>query len=1025
MQNFYRIAAVLAILVLWTSISLAQFTATGTVLGADDQPLSGAVISVKGTTTGSFSKEDGTFSQYIAEPEGTLIISIIGYSTVEVDVTEETAQGITVNLEEDIASMDEVVIVGYGAERRGSLTGSIAQVSGDAIEQVPFASVEQALQGNVAGVQSVMSNGQPGANVNILIRGQGSIGASSDPLFVIDGIPVVSGNLTNNAETSNPLATLNPNDIANVTVLKDAAATAIYGSRGSNGVILITTKSGRPGKTKINFRTQIGFNDWAVSDDNRLRGLTAEEYTHLYIEGYANRGEELQTTIDRFNGQFPDPETGLPAVDIIPDGNGGYSLGEVRVDTRWIDELSRQGLNQSYDLSFSGGNKNLTYFASASYFDQEAPIIYSELQRYSSRLNLSLQATNRLKFTNNLNISRTTQQGMNDATRWANPLYNGYLMAPVVPIRDAQGLFYDGHKSFFMGGNNPVGSLSGDDNQEWAMIRILDNLTGSYEIVDGLTFKSAWAFDLLNFQEFYFRNSRFGDGRNAQGIGAETNRNILNWIGTQTLTYGKTFADKHTILALAGYEAQKSQTRSVFTTAETYPHPSLRTLANAANPTGASSTLSEFSFTSWFGRLNYNFSEKYFLSGSLRRDGSSRFGMDNRYGTFWSVGGAWSLADESFLQGVNAINSLKLRASYGVTGNAGIGNYEAIATFSFSGVDYDGAPGGIPGQIGNTGLTWEQSKTFNVGVDFGVFGDRLTGTVEYFDRESDNLLLDVPISRTTGFASLLQNFGALRNSGWEITLNGEIISTQDFSWSLGGNVTFLQNEITKLTEDFTDGSKRRVEGLDYQTYFVYEWAGVDPENGAPLWYTDSTLTETSSDVNEIERFISDKTATPSAYGGVTTALSWKGISVNAQFNFSFDGWLYDATAWVLQGDGRFTPRSQTNLVLDRWQEPGDVTDVPQFEWGNRSSSNLRNSTRYIYDGSFIRLRNLTVAYNFPTELVNNIKLSSARLYFRGINMWTWTRDPDLYVDPEAAFSGVINSPVPNLKTLSIGLDLGF
>ncbi|RMG22801.1 MAG: SusC/RagA family TonB-linked outer membrane protein, partial [Bacteroidetes bacterium] len=579
-KNFYRVhVAFFMVFVFLGYSAFAQLRVSGTVEGADGNPLVGATVLIKGTTVGSFTDDNGKFEVELPGKEGTLVISFVGFRTQEVQVSESNSN-IQVQLSTDDLDLDEVIIVGYGTQVKGSVTGSVTQIGGDKIEQVPLASVEQALQGNIAGVQSLMSNGQPGANVSVQIRGQGSISASSQPLYVIDGIPVVSGNLTFSAETSNPLATLNPNDIESVSVLKDAAATAIYGSRGANGVILIQTKSGKAGKPKVSFRTQLGANNWAVPESKRLRGLTAEEYTHLYIEGYRNRsGEDLQVTIDRFNRQFPDPLTGLPAVDIIPDGSGGYSLGEIRVDTRWIDEISRTGLNESYDLSVSGGNNNIRYFASGAYFKQEAPIIYSKLDRYSTRLNLDIQATDKLKITNNLSLSRTFQQGMNDATRWANPLYNGYLLAPVIPIRDAEGLFYDGHKGFFMGGNNPVGSLSGDDAGEWTMTRVLNSLSASYEIVPGLVAKSAWSFDLLNYQEFYFRNSRYGDGRNVGGFGRESTRNILNWIGTQTLNYIKSFNNEHTINLLAGYEAQRSGTRSVSAAGQGYPNPALRTLA--------------------------------------------------------------------------------------------------------------------------------------------------------------------------------------------------------------------------------------------------------------------------------------------------------------------------------------------------------------------------------------------------------------------------------------------------------------
>ena len=488
--------------------SFAQFTASGKIVDTQGEPLIGATVLVKGTTIGTVTDIDGNYTLQVPNDAAILVLSYTGFTNQEIAVTSANPN-VDATMEVSAEQLTEVVVVGYGQTRKEALTGSVTSVTSEKLEQVPLGSVEQTLQGNVAGLQAVMSNGQPGANTDVRIRGQGSIDASSEPLYVIDGIPMATGNLTENAETSNPLATINPNDIESVNVLKDAASTAIYGSRGANGVILITTKSGKSGKAKIDFRTQVGFNSWAIPNGQRLRGLTAAEYTDLYLEGRMNRGATLEEAIDQFNSQFdfyPDPATGnlIPSVEIIQNGPDAYTLGEIRVDTRWIDELSRTGVNQSYDLSVSGGTDVITYFASGSYFKQEAPIIGSELDRYSSRLNLAINATEKLRFTNNLSISRTGQMGMNDATRWANPLYNGYLLAPVIPVRDEQGRFFGDHRSFFMGGNNPVGSLSGDDSQEWSMVRILDNLSAQYEILEGLTFRSAWSFDLLNYNEILF-----------------------------------------------------------------------------------------------------------------------------------------------------------------------------------------------------------------------------------------------------------------------------------------------------------------------------------------------------------------------------------------------------------------------------------------------------------------------------------------------------------------------------------------
>ncbi len=1028
MKGVFRKLQLLALGLLLSQWVQAQFTVSGKVTDADGEPLIGATVLLKGTQVGTVTDLDGTFELDVPQDRGTIVISYTGYATKEIEVSPRNRE-LNVVLEFASEALSEVVVVdvGYGTARKEALTGAVAQVRPEKLEQVPLSSFEQALQGNVAGLQVAMGNGQPGANVSVRIRGQGSISASSEPLYVIDGVPVISGNLTVNAETSNPLASLNPNDIESVSVLKDAAATAIYGSRGANGVILITTKSGKAGRPRIDLRTMYGFNDWAVPKSKRLRGLTALEYADLYIEGYVNRGRTVEEAIQLFNKDFPDPITGLPAVDITPDGQGGWTLGEVRVDTRWVDEISRIGATQSVDLSVSGGNDLMRYYASGSYFYQQAPIIYSDLGRYSSRLNVDVSPSDRLTITNHFNLSRTRQHGMNDATRWANPMYNSYLLPPTVPIYDAEGNFYAGHRTI-MGANNPVGSLSGDDEQTWDQVRIMDNLSVAYELLENLVFKSAWSFDIINYHEFYYRNPRYGDGRNVGGLASETQRNILTWIGTQTLSYERTFGDSHRFDLLAGYEATKTSMRTVYAYAQNFPSPQLRLLASASNPQETFSSLSEYAFESMFFRANYNYDYRYYLSASIRRDGSSRFGINNRYGTFWSVGFSWRLDQEDFLADNELINALKLRASYGISGNAGIGNYVHLRTISYSGIDYLGQPGGAPTQIGNSDLTWEKSKSYNIGLDFTVLRS-LSGTVEYFNRLSDDLLLNVPVSRTTGFRSITKNFGAMRNKGVELTLDYRIIDRPELRWSVGGNLTFLKNRITRLDKPFNDDthdSKRREEGRDYESYYLFDWAGVDPDTGAPLWYTDSTRTETTSNIAEAQRFFTGQTATPSFFGGFNTSFSWKGLSIDAQFTTSWDNWIYDATAWVIQGDGRFTPRSQTNLVLRRWRKPGDMTDVPRFAWGNTSGSNQRGSTRWLHDGTHIRLRNLTVAWRLPASLLDQIGgLRSARIYLRGINLWTWTRQKDLYLDPETDFDGIVSSPVPNMKTLSFGLDLGF
>ena len=998
-------------LLLCSAMAYGQFTVKGVVQDETGLSLIGASVVVKNTTIGTTTDLDGSFELQVPEDDVTLVISFIGYETQEYQASAAMPE-VLITLAEATTQLNEVVIVGYGTSRKEELTGAVTKLQSAKLEQVPLASVEQTLQGNVAGLQAVMGNGQPGSNVQVRIRGIGSITASSEPLYVIDGIPVTAGDITRTNTTANTMASLNPNDIESVTVLKDAAATSIYGSRGSNGVILITTKSGRSGKPRIDLHAQYGVNDWAVSEKKRLKPLTSEQYTQMFIEGWVNRGESVQDAIDRFDGYYPGAVT----------FNSAGDIQQINVETNWIDEITRKGQNQSYDLSASGGNDFVNYYISGSYFSQDAPIIYSGLDRLSSRVNVTVNASSKLKITNNLFASTLDQRGMSDGSFWANPLYTGYFLAPVIPLKDDQGRYYGDHL-FFMGGNNPVGSLSGDDERMFNQLRILDNLSAEYEILKDLKFRTSWAIDRIDVQEFFYRNPRYGDGRNVGGFATETNIGENNWIGTQTLNYSKSLNNIHQFTFLAGYEAQKNQRKGLELSGEGYPNPTLRTLANAATPTQASSDLAEYSFESLFGRVDYNYRLKYYLSGTVRRDGSSRFGINNRFGTFWSLGASWRLDQEDFIAGLSFIDDLKLRASYGTNGNAGIGNYDHIPLFGF-GEAYDGVPGGAPSNIGNVDLTWESTNSFNVGLDFGLM-NFLYGTVEYFNRESTNLLLDRPISRTTGFDAITQNFGAMRNNGIEITLNADVIRRSDFTLSLGGNITFLKNRITKLDEDIIDVTKIRREGLDFQTFYLYEWAGVNSQDGTPQWFTDSTQTELTGNINNAERFISGRSATPDFFGGLNADIAWKGLYMNAQFSYSWGNYLYDEEARFLQGDGALTPRSQTNLNLARWQNPGDVTEVPYFRWGGNNNSNVGNMTRWLYDGSYLRLRNFTLGYRLPVDIVNKMNVRAANIYLRGTNLWTYTKDKDLYLDPEASINGVVASPVPNIKTITFGLDLGF
>ncbi len=989
-----------------------QRTVSGTIRGENSEAIPGANIIVKGTTTGTISDIDGNYSITVNN-DATLVFSFLGYETQEVRVAGQSV--IDVSLVFSSKQLTEVVIVGYGSQRKEQLTGSVNVVNAETLQKVPTPSFQDALQGSSPGVQVVAQDGAPGGGVSIRIRGIGSINASNEPLYVIDGIPITAGNgplsttdFDNGGRSANPLASINPNDIENIVVLKDAASTAIYGSRGANGVVLITTKSGKAGDAKIELRTRIGFSSPAFN--NLLEPLNEEQYRQLYIEGHVNAGNDdtEAEALERYNRQFPD-----------------------QANTNWIDEITQTGVTQDYNISASGGTDKFTYFVSGNVLQQEGIVVNNKFDRYSSRINLAASLTEKLTLTNNLTLSYFDQRGITDGTRWQAPFYVGYLMAPTVPVRDDQGRFYGDHKSFFMGGNNPRGHLS-DDRREREQTRIINNFSVSYDILDNLSFTSAWSFDLIQIDDFIFSNSRYGDGRNVGGEAQEAATDQLNWLGTQTINYSNTFKELHNFDVLVGYEAQKVVTDQLDIATQGVPSPLIHVSAGA-NPQGQTfNSRSEFSFESWFSRVNYDFDQRYYATASLRRDGSSRFGPENRYGTFWSIGGGYAISEESFMQNISVIDFLKLRASYGQTGNAAVDdnnvdtddNYLWAETYGF-GREYDGAPGAAPLSTGNAALTWESQNSYNVGLDFTGFGQRLNATVEYFIRQSTDLILNRPLSRTTGFREQVTNIGDMENRGIEVQVNGDVISNNDFVLNAGFNFTSINNEITRLDEAIVDDTKRREEGRDFQEYYLYGWAGVNPDNGDPLWYTDETKSETTSNINEARRFYDGKSATPDFFGAFNLSARYKGVTLAGQLNYQFGNYLYDGPGWVIHGDGRFTPRSTSTYAFEnRWTTPGQNAKFPQHRWGGNQSSNQRDSDRYLFEGDYMRLRTVSLSYDFPASLLSTVKLRALQVSVLMNNMWTWTKDDDLYFDPEQTISGVFNTVTPINKTINFVLNIG-
>ncbi len=992
-----------------TSSAQGAGTIAGTVtVEGTGNVLAGANVFVVGTSRGSLS---GTSGGFVIEgvPPGTYEIefSYVSYRTQRIEVTIAGNQRVTVNaaLVLDPLMLDAIVVTGYGAARREELTGSIVAIGSEQLTLLPRATFQDVIQGS-PGVLVTSRDGAPGAGFNIRVRGIGSISAGSEPLYVIDGVALYNGSgnnteIGNGGRTANSLASLNPNDIESLVVLKDAASTAIYGSRGANGVVLITTKGGVSGNTiwasepRMEFKVQTGISDYAHG--NLLKGLTAAQYHDYYVEARILDGMSAADAQIQYDAQWP-----------------------VTEDNNWLDLMSRNGITQQYDLSATGGSNRFSYFISAGLFDQEGNIREQYFSRLSTRINLTAQLTDNFTLANNLSVAKTEQQGVEDGSAWESAFYMSVFMPPVVPMFDEEGQYYNKHTNV-MGANHPMGGLV-ENTKERTSFRMIDNITGTYRFSDRFAIASAWSFDVYQMHDYLYWNPRYGDGRNSGGSSDDAKSETTTWQATQTATYNDVFWGVHNVDAVAGYEVSKNNRVWNEVWGEGFAHPQLQYPTNAAITEGSAGR-NEFAFQSYFTRVNYDYDRTYFLSASYRRDGSSRFGPDERYGNFWSVGAGYNLTHATFMEAISAIDYLKIRGSYGSIGNAAIGNYEWQGLYGF-GAAYDNEPGSAPSQVANRILTWESQTAFNIGVDYAILDSRVTGTVEYYRKNSSDLLLDVPTSLTTGFSSTLQNFGDMENWGWEFLVQADLLRTPDYDLNVNFNLTSQNNKITKLGKAFIDGSKRREEGRDFQEYYLYGWAGVNPDNGGALYWTDATKTATTGSASD--RFYDGKSATPDLIGSFGLSGRYKSWTLSTQANYVMGHYLYEGAERFYHGDGRYLPRSTSQWAWEnRWQNPGDDALFPRQEWGGVSGSQPSNSDRWLHQGDFIRFRNLTLAYRVPESWANSMRLSSLDAHINLNNFYTWVADENLHFDPEQTFSGVYNTGTPNSKTVSFGLTMGF
>jgi len=983
-------------------------------------PLANVSVVVKGSVKGTTTQSDGTFSLSLTPNAKTLVFSSVGFGHSEFPIGNKEEMAITLAPTMD-KDLQDVVVVGYGTQKKSDLTSSIVKVNGDKVANIPFSSVDQALQGKAAGVQSTGFSGQPGANQQIRIRGIGSYSAGTNPLYVIDGVQINSGDLQNQTivSSANVLASVNPDDIESISILKDAAATSIYGARGGNGVIVITTKKGRVGKTQINANGEVGENKLG-NVPTAAKPLNAKDWLALYQEGYVNAGNTAAQA--------------ATAAAVYGDGT---------TSTNWLDKVTRNGQQQQYNISAQGGDGKTTFFLSGGYFKQQASTIGADLTRYSSLMKLD-HTMGKLNLSLSMQPSYTSQNGpLSNGSQFGNPILSAFFLRPTQNAYNSDGsLNISTAAKDFSSTYNPLYIVSNNVHSNGGFSGI-GNAQARYSILDNLKFLSRMGVQYQTYNQYQYDNPLHGDGKanNGRGFADYAQYFLTDWVNQLDYHFNLTRNKDLVADAKVGYESILSKSYFITAAQQNFPTTRLDLSTIASTPTAGTASASDYSFASVYSNLTLNYKEKYILSGNFRRDGSSRFSPSHKYGNFPAVGFSWNVSKENFMDQVKGISNLKLRASYGTTGNAEIGNYSFLQTLGYgTTLNYNNQPGGGFNGIGNPNLTWERDKQTDVGVDASFLANRLNVVIDYYNKVSSDLLFAVPLSQGSGFTFITENLGRMSNKGIEITINATPIATKNFTWDISFNFTHNKNEMLALppTQPQVVNTNFLVKrGLDLNTWYMRQWAGVNPTNGDPLWYTDSSKKSTTNNYNAAARVNTGKSANPKYYGGLSNTFTYKGFSLTADLVYNYGNYVWDQWAFYLTDEVSPT-YGKYGITKNRWQKAGDVTNVPKLVYNSPNFSNS-SSTRFLYKADFIRLRNISLGYTFPTTIARRMRMNSLRLYVRGTNLWTKTYDKNLTMDPEVGGSsnyngsnGVTTSTVGtnNLnvfynKALTAGLSIGF
>ena len=931
---------------------------------------------------------------------GTLVISFIGMQSQEVKIKSN----VKVVLKSDAEVLDEVVVTGYGVQRKASFTGAASIVGEEAIAKKNDANFVKVLEGSVPGVQMNNSTSMPGVWGSVYIRGRASLNSGTQPLYVIDGMPVNSDTDAMSTSANNmvdPMSSINPADIESITVLKDAAATAIYGSRAANGVIVVTTKKGSEGKFNLNLDIKQGF---VSMGNNNMDFANAEESMKLFTDGLtAYQGGDWQ---ENYN--------------YLADNYFGWDR---KTSTDWMDAITRKGYYQDYNLSAQGRNGNTGYYVSLGYLNTDGLIIGSDMERFSGRMNLD----SKFKWATigvNTSYSYSTQNGfsLSTAGSMSSPLTAAISsQTPMDPIYDSEGNYNN------INMYNPV-ALMDEDTGELNENKMQTINLNPYLQVDfglGIYAKTTLGVNLTDLRQYQYWSALYNpQAMDYNGLGQQYNsRNtVVTW--NNVVGWNHKFADKHDVSVMLGQEMQKKSYFYEYYAKSDFPFADsgMRDLTTAGTEQGSEYYKKEARLASYFMDAHYSYADKYYLSGSYRRDGSSVFGSNTRWGNFWSVGGKWRISGEDFLNGNNVITNATLRASYGTVGNQDIDWYAARGFYG-AGYNYNQMPGMIPVSISNQELTWEVSKKFDIGFDFSLW-HRLHFTFDFYNEITSDALFQVPLSMTTGMTETYKNIGKIRNHGIEFSVNANILQTKDWTWSAYANLTWNENEVVKLSTDEPIEYTFQIieEGRPYTQFKMKEYAGVDRETGKPLWYLNETGNETTSDYNAAaKRYVGD--ADPNVLGGFGTNLRWKDIDFGLSFNYRLGGKVYDSGA-AFTGFGMAFRTPLEDVALNSWTEENKDAKYPQYIYKDPYNA-TSTSSRFLYSGDYLRISNLTLGYTLPKKWTTKILIQRLRTYISVDNLYTFTASDFVGYNPETSANGVIAWQYPATRTFIGGIQLTF